>query len=168
MIQDFQDLLSDIEKMSLSQEAHLSGNHEAIDVPQMLRWILKKGIEFAKSKNLSRHNIADRMSLILGLEKSKRVTKTMMDKWTRDENPVRFPLEFTHAFCIAAGDNRLACLVPHMLGLKVLENEKTLRLKLEKTELIMMAAKKYKKTIEEQLSELENSNNVIPIFRMEA
>lgn len=168
MIQGFQALLNDIESISMSQEVHLSGN-QSIDVPQMVRWILRKGIELAgKEKNLSRLNIADRMTSILGLGKSKKITKTMIDKWTRDGNPVRFPMEFAHAFCIATGDNRLACLVPHMLGLKVLENEKTLRLKLEKTELIMMAAQKYKRAIEEQLSELENSNNVIPIFKMEA
>jgi len=157
MIEEFQKMLEESE------------TGKQLDIPAMVRWLLRKGIEYAGEKNLTREKIAELMSQIIGLDKDKKITKTMVDKWTREKNPVRFPLEFSHAFCIATEDYRLACLIPHILGLKVLENEKTLRTRLEKTELIIIAAQRKMKILREQLEELKDKkDNLIPIFKLEA
>jgi hypothetical protein len=160
MIKDFQRLIDEMDDPMGRPEISLKKN---IDVPGMIRWLLKKGIDHAgKTKNLSRGNIGEIMTVLTGYE----ITKNMIDKWTREKKSLRFPFELVPAFCKATGDLRLACLAPSLLGLRVLENEETLRKSLEKAEMVMMTAQNWKKAIEEQLKELKkmNEEKVIPML----
>ena len=90
-----------------------------LDLDCLVRKTLRDGVKYARqSKGLKRADIARIMSKISG----EPITEHMINKWTRNDGGLKFPLALTECFVKATGHNDIAVIIPARLGMKVLKD----------------------------------------------
>lgn len=103
----------------------------SLDINKELKAAMSEDIRHAmdeKGKELSRYEVAGRMSELLGED----ITKTTLDNWTAQSHPHEIPARYIPAFVIATGGQRRAAeVISKHAGLFLLPGPEALRAEIQ-------------------------------------
>jgi hypothetical protein len=132
--------------------------HGSLDIDTELRNALSQDIKHAivpcTGRELSRYDIAARMSELVGQE----ITKSQLDNWTAEAHDKhRFPAQYLPAFVIATGGQRrvFECLSRHS-GLFALPGPEALRAEIRRIDEVIKKHRAEKTKREIFLKEIED------------
>ncbi len=121
----------------------------ALDIGAQLRSLLSEQI---KASPLSRHQIAARMSELLGYE----VSKHQLDSWTAESRDGwRFPLEYVPALEVALETHEVIAWLADLRGAKLAVGREALETQLGKLERMKSELRKQETAIKKLLGEQE-------------
>ncbi len=135
--------------LSLPLFEQKNGNERALNDDSLVREILVSAI---KSSGKSREQIADEMSVHLGV----RVTERMITSFTAESKEFhRWPGAWDRAFCLSTHDDRLLRFRAELSGLKVIGQEESALLELGRQYLLQKRAAEKISQLERQLAEVQ-------------
>jgi hypothetical protein len=129
----------------------LAAGSSNMDVSSLIRNLLNSGID----KYCQKHN-CKRVGFARALSAATKHTISIntLYKYTR-ANGYRFPVDYIPAFCRLTGDNRLAQLIPKICGLKVMESESAIKIKLANISDLKNTLQNYEQQLKDQLQNKE-------------
>ncbi|HWR17148.1 MAG TPA: hypothetical protein VN577_20125 [Terriglobales bacterium] len=107
--------IGDTNQASLFDQDAVPGS---LDIESVVRAVVAEAI---KRCNKSRAQIADEMSYLV----AGKVTEQMLNDYTAESKPHRFPAQFIPAFCRSTGDYRLLICLLRPLGLRLINQRQS-------------------------------------------
>lgn len=141
-----------VETTALQSETALTGS---FDITKQLKDALAQDLRHAcdeRGRELSRYEVAARMSNLLGEE----ITKTVIDNWTAQSHLHRLPADYLPAWIRATGAQRHAAeVISRCSGLFLLPGPEALRAEFSKHDEIIEQARAEKRKLKALLHEIE-------------
>lgn len=121
----------------------------SMNIANRLREELSRGLK--QANNLSRYEVAAKMSELVGVE----ISKSQLDSWTAESKEAhRFPAEYLPAFCAATGYKQPLRMMAEMIQCYLLESEEALLAELGKIDQEKRELTRKEKAIREFLGQL--------------
>jgi hypothetical protein len=111
-----------------------------------------------KESGLSRHQVADQINDMIGLEDFC-ITKEVIDSWTKGDVDRAIPSKYIYYFCVATSSNLLVQAIIAPLGLKTISGKAINLLDLGESEFKKINAERQRKTALLRLGLDEEKNN---------
>jgi hypothetical protein len=90
-----------------------------IDLDSLVRKTLRTGVKYARqTKGFNRKDIAREMSRVAG----ETITDHQINKWTRNDGGLKFPLALAECWIRVTGHDGLALILPLRMGMKILKD----------------------------------------------